>query len=821
MDNSKPLVVVLSRNYSTGLGVIRSLGEAGYTVDLIASVKKPGTSVIASSSKYVRNSVEILSRKIQGDTGENIIEALLEYAKKNNEKKVLFPADDFTTSVIDKNREVLSEYFLMPSVKNGFGNSITACMDKVIQSRIAAESGLLVPEEWTISLKGDINIPCDLIYPCFVKPVQSFAGHKTEMAVCESETQLYAHLLEMKSFFSDREVLVQEFLNIDKEIDLSGVCAGQKVIIPAVIEKTHIAQYERGVTMSGRLMPIDILGDTGDRIINMMQQFGYTGMFDMELNICGDKIYFNEINFRSGGPNYSYQLNGVNLPDLFIKAVTDTAYDEEEEIMKTFGKSFVYEKVAWEDYIHGYMTKSEMHKCINDADYTLLANKNDEAPGKIFFKRIRLSALKNRLKGAGKTSAERNAPEKSKADVIVAGRNYGNILAMVRGFGKAGYDTDILRIYKKKPGRVNLLAQMVPDSRSKYVCDFRECIVKNDTSEVAAAILKMADGRRKKLLMPVDDYTACVVDEHFDMLKEHFYIPSINEKAGEISRLMDKHLQKEYARKTDLPLLQSWLIKSEEGLYEIPADVKYPCFIKPNVSMKSTKSTMAKCDDRQHLETLLADYASKEDFEMLVEEYADIKQEYSILGISTPETIIAPCVFKATEGGNKERKGVAIKGETVSDKPFEEIISESCKFIRNLGYTGLFDIDIIEDKNGNVYFIELNFRAGASIHVFTEAGVNLPGMLADYYIKGKAVDTDYPEIKPGISFLSEKVLLEEFARSDASISKVRKEIKAADVSFIKDKCDPQPYKDFAKYYIVAWMMRLPYKMRDRRKGKND
>jgi len=817
LDNTKPLVVVVSRNYSTGLGVIRSLGEAGYTVDLIASVKKPGSSVIASSSKYVRKSVEVLSRKIQGDTGDNILEALMEYARDNSGMKVLFPADDFTTSVVDRNREALNEYFVMPVTK--CGKSITECMDKTFQSVIAEKVGLLTPAEWNISLTEEIKIPEDMIYPCFVKPVQSFAGHKTEMTVCYNKIQLHAHLLEMKSFYADRDVLVQEFLNIDKEIDLSGVCDDQKIMIPAVIEKTHIAEYERGVTMSGKLVATEELGETADKIIKMMQQFRYIGMFDMELNICGDKVYFNEVNFRSGGPNYSYQLNGVNIPDIFVKAVTGTAYTPEEATMRQFGKTFVYEKVAWEDYIHGFMTKSEMHKCINEADYTLLANDNDENPGKIFFRRIRLSALKNRIKGSAKKSSYNTLNNKtSKTDIVVAGRNYGNILTMVRAFGKAGYESDVLRIYKKRPARANLLAQMTPDEHSKYIGNFEKCIVKADASEVVAAILRMADENNKKVLLPVDDYTVCVVDEYFDILKEHFYIPSIKDKAGEISRFMDKYLQKEHARVFDLPMLQSWLIKSENGEFDIPDGVKYPCFIKPNVSMKSTKSTMAKCSDREELKVLLTTYAQKEDFEMLVEEFADIKQEYSILGISTPDRIAAPCVFKATEGGHKERKGVAIKGETVSSKPYEEIITKSCEFIKTLGYTGIFDIDIVETTDGKIYFIELNFRAGASTHVFTESGINLPGMLADYYIYGKELDSEYPEVKSGVSFLSEKVLLEEFARSDANISKLRNDIKTADICFIKDEHDPQPYKYFKKYYKVAWLMRLPYKLRDYRKG---
>ena len=108
MKDNKPLVVVLSRNYSTGLSVIRSLGAAGYTVDLVASAYKPGTSRIASSSKYVRKSVEVVSAKVkegEGDTG--LLDELLKYAGQNEQKPVIFPTDDYTTSVMDQNREVL------------------------------------------------------------------------------------------------------------------------------------------------------------------------------------------------------------------------------------------------------------------------------------------------------------------------------------------------------------------------------------------------------------------------------------------------------------------------------------------------------------------------------------------------------------------------------------------------------------------------------------------------------------------------------------------------------------------------------------------
>ena len=812
LSNLRPLVIVLSRNYSTGLGVIRSLGAAGYTVDLVASTKKKGSSVIASCSKYVHAAVEVLSPKIQGDSGEGLLRVLDGYAKDRQEKMVLFPADDFTAAVVAANQEKLRAHFYMPEVRS---MSFSEAMDKTVQGQLAREAGLRTPDEWVIDLRGDIVIPDGVSYPCFVKPLQSVSGQKTEMKKCYDEKALKDHLTTMQAFFRDRAVLVQEFLHIDKEYDLSGVCLDQEIIIPAVIEKTHIARHERGVTMAGKMQPVDVLGDAREKVFAMLRKLRYVGMFDMEFNLCGDKIYFNEINLRSGGPNFSYYLNGVNLPAVFVKALTGERHTADEVEMSVFGKQFVYEKVAWEDYIHGYMTRNELRQCIAAADHTLLANGDDPEPGRYFFRRIRLSAMKHRVMMA--LGREQRKTADDRPCVVVAGRNYGNILTMSRDLGQAGYAVKVLRVYKKKPSRLNLLAGMKPDARSRYVSAFSECVVNGEAQKIVSRLMDMAAGERM-LLMPVDDYTACVIDENWDTLSKQYFIPNVGEKRGEISRLMDKNEQKRLAAAFNLPMLQSVLVTAHDGAYTLPECIRYPCFIKPNVSMKSTKGKMQKCDDEAQLRKVLDHYAKTEDFEILVEEFARIRTEYSILGISTKDTIASPGFFRATEGGHKERKGVALTGEMVDAAPYRSIIDACSRFIRSLGYTGLFDVDLIEDEDGKVYFVELNFRAGASTHVLTDSGVNLPGMLADYLVKGIAVNGDCRVHESGKRFVSEKVLLEEFARSDADVKKVKRCMRDADVHFIRDEKDPAPYRYFRRFYAVAALMRLPYRMRDRKRG---
>ena len=329
--NNKPLVVVLSRNYSTGISVIRSLGAAGYTVDLVASAFREGRSQVAACSRYVRNSVEVVSKKVKDGDDAELLKELLKYKGMCDEKPVLFPTDDYTASIMDLNREKLKSIFIMPEIVGGGEGTMTEHMGKIKQSELARKAGLPVPKEWSISLRGDrVVIPEDMVYPCFCKPMESITGYKREMAKCEDETELLSHLNRLRRIFADRSVLVQEFLEIDNEIDIGGVCLDQEIIIPAIIKKTNVAQYEKGVTLAGKVYPLEELGQLQETVTAMLREFHYFGMFDMELNIVGDKIYFNEVNLRSGGPNFSYFMSGVNLPALFVKEALGEGLQEHD-----------------------------------------------------------------------------------------------------------------------------------------------------------------------------------------------------------------------------------------------------------------------------------------------------------------------------------------------------------------------------------------------------------------------------------------------------------------------------------------------------------
>ena len=184
-----------------------------------------------------------------------------------------------------------------------------------------------------------------------------------------------------------------------------------EVIIPAIIRKSHIARYERGVTLAGTIFPAEELGeDVLQGIERLLISSGYRGIFDLEINIANGRLWFGELNLRSGGPNYSYFYSGINLPAIAVKDLLGMSVSESEKHVSHYGTSFVYEKVAYKDHMMGYLTRSELNAVLSQADHGLIRNDDDPVPYGLFRKQVSediFSARKKRLKKHLKRFASR------------------------------------------------------------------------------------------------------------------------------------------------------------------------------------------------------------------------------------------------------------------------------------------------------------------------------------------------------------------------------------------------------------------------------
>ena len=262
------------------------------------------------------------------------------------------------------------------------------------------------------------------------------------------------------------------------------------------------------------------------------------------------------------------------------------------------------------------------------------------------------------------------------------------------------------------------------------------------------------------------------------------------------------------------------MIRTENGEFEIPDTVTYPCFIKPNISKNSSKSKMKKCETEEELRQTLTEYSVKKDVEMLVEDFVEIGKEYSLLGLSTKDGAVGPGFFGAEQGGHKERRGVALIGKILPCEDYQPLIKNLIDFVASLKYEGLYDVDLIETVDGKMYFVELNMRFGASGYAVTQSGVNLPGMFADYVLMNKPIDFECKIDEAGKRFISEKVMIEEYMKSFLTKSEMKKAMESVDIHFVKNNKDMRPYRHFKKFYFIASVMRGIYAKKEQMENES-
>ena len=396
----------------------------------------------------------------------------------------------------------------------------------------------------------------------------------------------------------------------------------------------------------------------------------------------------------------------------------------------------------------------------------------------------------------------------AKPGVLLVSRNWLSNLTMARAIGRLGYDVEVLRVFQNKPRMLSLTKYIRTDAYSKYIKAYYSCNMLKEESNLVDMLKKIAYHNRKMLLIPTDDLAAAIIDTHMDELKPYYLMPNVDNKPGELSKLMSKGLQKELALKFGIPIVNGAIIRTSEGKFDIPQSVHYPCFVKPNISKDSSKQRMKKCDNQNELEEYLCKRSLKKDIEIVVEDYIEIEKEYSLLGLSTKQGVIMPGCIAVEEGGHGARRGVAMTGKVVDVDEVGQIRAALIKFVASLHFDGLFDIDLIKGKDGKLFFTELNLRFGGSGYAIVKSGANLPGMFADYMLEGKRIDSFCVVEHTGKSFVNEKVLLDECIRGYLTKKELLARLKEADVCFVEDNEDLQAYKHFGKFLALANLFKL-------------
>lgn len=316
-------LVVGNDHYNT-LNVIRSLGEAGFSVGAVIVSDAAGSFVL--KSRWVSRGAIVAEK--------DVVSHLLSAWPLASEGRIpLIPTYDGIASLLDANFDALSGRFILPSVGGG-GGRIDAALEKDFQLEQARKAGFKIPFSLKVrpGATGDLQWE-SLKFPCIIKPAASHRGSKAHFSICRSCGELAAALSALEGKIDS--VLVQEYVPNDNVIVVSGVRTsdGKTHIFGEIDKFKHSKATESlGLCCLGRWSPDSQIADECRRFVEAID---YYGCFSIDVvrvkgdarqglpgkpDTLPDANYFMEINLRTDGLLYFYHRAGINFPALWARA---------------------------------------------------------------------------------------------------------------------------------------------------------------------------------------------------------------------------------------------------------------------------------------------------------------------------------------------------------------------------------------------------------------------------------------------------------------------------------------------------------------------
>ncbi len=296
------------------LSVVRTLGRAGVPVTVV-SEDKDSLSLV---SKYCS---EAIYHENFSKNHRTVSDFLIQYAKRQDSKPLLFPIADPDLIMVSEMREELQEYYhLFISEKNLIENF----MDKRKFFNFANIHNFPVPNTYMPHSIGDVlEISNRVQYPIVIKPaipsawthpeIRKATNYKKAIIAC-SRHELIEFMKKLLTYNSD--TIIQQFVPgsddhhyelqvyMNKKSESIGFFSGQKIrIYPAYAGGGCFAEsvYLEGMIKTG---------------IGALRKVNYTGLanLDFKKDCKTNEMTLLEINPRISQWNILATTCGINLP---------------------------------------------------------------------------------------------------------------------------------------------------------------------------------------------------------------------------------------------------------------------------------------------------------------------------------------------------------------------------------------------------------------------------------------------------------------------------------------------------------------------------
>ena len=349
----KNKALVLGANYYISLSIIRCLGENGIHVTAVDYAEKGS---YAFKSKYL--SEKLIAPHYKEDP-EGLLKFLIEYAKKQEKKPVLFASADPYVEFVDKYLNQLREYYLMSQTEQGL---FTKIMNKGTLGEFAKKLGTPIPETISPDEENFLSrVAAELKYPCLVKPEDSAAFVKLfrkKLFIADNEKELIEALKKAEN--AQLEVIIQRIIpGFDDHMYTFDAHLDQNSKVTHWLTCQKLRQYpiNYGASVYTQQKYVKKLYEIGKPFL---EGIGWKGFAEIEFkkDAITDKFYMIEVNVRTTNLNVLLEKAGINMPlvaykELVGEDIQPKAIEEDKNIV------FWY---AYEDFhaVRGYIKEGQM-----------------------------------------------------------------------------------------------------------------------------------------------------------------------------------------------------------------------------------------------------------------------------------------------------------------------------------------------------------------------------------------------------------------------------------------------------------------------------
>lgn len=236
---------------------------------------------------------------------------IVEICKSYNVKGVVSSGSDFTAKQVS----IISEKLGLPGIKTEDFNKAS---DKSYVRQVSSRFSEF--EQVKYSLYNEDFVPK---FPCIIKPVSS--GGKVGLSMANNKKE-YCEAIAYAKESKRTPIIVEEYIDgIDLTVETISSNGKHYVIQTCEAENTGMPHF---VEIAHHL-PANISKDANNKIRTgipkLLEAINFrTGAANIDLKVCGDKVYLIEVNLRASGGNFAsslvYLSTGVDYNCLQIEA---------------------------------------------------------------------------------------------------------------------------------------------------------------------------------------------------------------------------------------------------------------------------------------------------------------------------------------------------------------------------------------------------------------------------------------------------------------------------------------------------------------------